>query len=272
MSDHLIGMLWNYDEADILEEILEDAILHVDSLFIADDESTDNSWEIIQSFQKKHPDKVEYTRHKRNPKDKGQRQALLTEIQKRYKPEDTFVQVIESDMMILDTDIRESLKTFAVHDIAMSWHALNAVRDPGTWKEVDTFPNWEIPIKKLMPKAHWMEVMLYTFRPLPKIHFNPDVWRPWPRGFSHYVGDKPVKTANSKSLYTPLLAHYGYRGPTHFYRKFKKMGMGNYHSKYPSWILRSPETVDSTVSFFNGEWNGNNFEMSRGGWKSYRKG
>ncbi len=269
---NLIGMMFNYNEGDILAEVLEDAAKHVDTLFIADDESTDDSWNIIQDFSKRNPDKVEYTRRERNPKDKGQRQALLTEIQKRYKPEDTWVQVIESDIMILDTDIRKALERFAVHDIAMSWIALNAVRDPGTWDEFDTYPNWDLPIKEIMPKAHWMEVMLYTFRPLPGIEFNLDVWRPWPRGFSKYCGNKPVKTSNGKSLETPLLAHYGYRGPTHFYKKFKAMGAGNFHSKYKSWDLRSVESVRDTVSFFNGEWNNNPFDMSRDGWKGYRKG
>lgn len=266
--DHLVGMLWNYNEADILREILEDAKTKVDTLFIADDESNDGSWEIIQDFKRENPNKVEFVRNKRIYRDKGQRQALLTEIKKRYKPEDTWVQIIESDIMILDTDIREALKNHAQHDLALSWQALNAIRDPGTWEEVDTYPNWTRPIKELMPKAHWMEFMLYTFRPLPRVNYNPDVWRPWPQGFGNYTSE-PVKIGR-KYPDSPLLAHYGYRGPTHFYLKFKAMGAGPFHSKYPSWDLRSVEGVNNTVSFFDGLWNSNGFSMSREGWKEYR--
>lgn len=267
--DTIVGMLWNKNEGDILEEILNAALPHVDSLFIADDQSTDNSWKIIQSFASKHQDKVEYIRNKREIKhDKGQRTALLNEIRRRYKPENTWVQIFESDIMILDTNIREAIKKFGVMDFALSWFTLNAVRSPNTWKEVDTYPKWKTPIKEIMPKAHLMEMMLYTFRPLPKLYYSP-LWRPWPHGFSNYSKGNPVKTV-SRDINAPLLAHYGYRGPTHFYQKFKKAGMGDFHSKYKSWDLRTVESVDRTVSFFNGEYNGNkSFEMSRNGWTGW---
>ena len=273
--DNIVGMFWNCNEADILEETLTDAIKHVDSIFIADDGSTDNSWEIIQSFAQKHPDKVEQIRNKRDdPRDKGQRQAMLSEIQRRYKPQDTWVQIMESDIMILDTDIRESLKEWASLDISMAWHLINACRVAGTWKEADTYPNWPISIKDIMPFGHWMEVMTYTFRPMPKLEYNLDTWRPWPQGWTHYIGNQVMENTH-RGLSVPLLTHYGYRGPTHFYEKFKKMGKADgHHSKYKTWDLRSVESVEKTVSFFNGEWTGegSRFPMSRGGWIGWRKG
>lgn len=275
MNNHIVGMLWNKDEGDILAEIIESALTNVDSLFIADDGSTDNSWNIIQDFAKKRKDKIEYIRNKReNPIDKGQRQALLTEIQKRYKGENTWVQIIESDIMILDTNIKEAINSkWASSDLTVSWQTINAGRKPNTWKEVDTYPNWDKSITKIMPYGHWMEVMLYTFRPMPKIRYNLDTWRPWPQGFTAY-SKEPLEERN-RGLDAPLLAHYGFRGPTHFYEKFKKMGKtGKPHSKYPSWDLRNPETIAKTVSFFNGEWNGPGslFPMSRKGWIAWRKG
>ncbi len=266
---NIVGMFWNHNEADIVEETLTEAIKHVDSLFVADDHSTDNSLAIIESFAAKNS-KVEYVRSKRdNPNDKGQRQSLLTEIQRRYKPEDTWVQIIESDIMILDTDIREALNNWAQADVGMSWQTLNAARKANTWGEADTYPNWEKPIKEIMPYAHWMEVMLYTFRPLPKVHYDLDRWRPWPQGLGNY-GFKEVKR---RALDAPLLAHYGYRGPTQFYEKFKRLGKtGGFHPKYKKWDLRSVESVSRTVSFFNGHWNGDVFPMSREGWVAWRKG
>lgn len=277
MSDYIVGMMWNRNEGDILEEIITNALPHIDSLFIADDNSTDSSWEIIKSFAK-HP-KVEYVRNRRDdPRDQGQRQSMLDEIRRRYKPENTLVQIYESDMMILETDIRESFSTHADYGISLSWQVLNAVRLPGTWKEVDTYPNWPENIAKIMGHAHRMEVMTYTFRPLPKLYYNLDTWRPWPQGFSYYiqnartdgVGDVVgVKMNDGKRRYSPLLAHYGYRGPKHFFKKFH-LDKGLKTDKSGTWDLTSIEAIERTVPFFNGGWNGGAHEMSRKGWKKSR--
>jgi glycosyltransferase involved in cell wall biosynthesis len=275
MPDKIVGMMWAKNEGDILEEILTSAVSKVDSLFIADDESDDNSWAIINDFANTHRDKVEYIRNKREKSsDQGQRNSLLIEIRKRYKPENTWVQIIEGDIMLIDTDIKDAIKGYALHDVGMSWQTLNAIRKPGTWKEADTYPKWDKPIKEVMPYFHHLESMLYTFRPLPGLYYNPWMWRPWPQGFSAYIGDKPLfstrKTDNS-----PLLGHFGYRGPTHFYEKFKnhKSNINGFHSKYKSWDLRSIESVGNTVSFFNGQWTGNSpHELTRNGWLQFLEG
>ncbi len=263
--DTIVGMLWNKNEGDILEEIISEALPKVDTLFIADDESTDNSWDIIQSF-KKNP-KVEYMRNKRNdPRDLGQREALLNEIRRRYKPENTWVQVIESDIMIVDTDVREAIKGWVVDDLGVTWQLLNAARKAGTWDE-HVYPNWNGSIKEIMPHAHWVEYMLYTFRPMPDLHYDLDSWRPWPSGFAKYIKNFPLKRGR-KGLQSPLLAHYGYRGPTHFKKKYGNKKF----RKYPSWDLTSVETVEKTVYYFNGVWNGALHNMSREGWIGSRKG
>lgn len=262
MPDKIIGMMWGKNEGDILEEVVLDAIKHVDSIFIADGQSTDGSWEILKSLKSRYPDKIEHIQQESEEQDRAQRDSLLNEIRARYRPEDTWVQLIESDIFILDTDIREVVKN---HEIGVSWQALNAVRKPGTWKGWDTYPNWNCSIREVMPYAHYMETMLYTFRPLPLLSYSHFQWRPWPAGFSNYVGDKPLK---SRATYpeSPLLFHVGYRGPTHFYLKYKHMGPR--HRKYKNWDLTSPETVEKTVAFFNGDWNSGVglVEASRKGW------
>lgn len=262
---NLVGIMWNRNEADILEETILDAITKVDSLFIADDGSTDTSWEIISNLKGRFPDKIEYIQRGRTEHaDQGCRQSLLNVVRERYKAENTWVQIIESDMMILETDIRESLKTHACHDVAMSWLAWNALRLPGTWKEVDTYPNWKAPIKEIMNRAGFMEHMVYTFRPLKQLYYDPDRWRPWPRGFNKEIGFK-------KNLENaPLLLHFGYRGPTHFYMKYKDRPNTFKHS-YPNWDLTSPETVEKTVAYFNGEFNyKKTHPASRAGWRKIR--
>lgn len=263
---HVVGMMWNKNEGDILEETIIAALPRVDSLFIADDGSTDRSWSIIQAMQA-FDSRIEHIQQKPNKNDPAQRQSLLDEIRRRYKPEDTWVQVIESDIMILDTDVRWAIENYAdSHNLAVSWQALNAVRDPGTWSEVDTYPNWGPLITEIMPKAHFMETMTYTFRPLPGLNYQPGRWRPWPSGWTKYSKD-PVMNKGRRPD-SPLLAHYGYRGPTHFYKKYQSMGA--HHKRYLNWKLGSVEEVEKTVAFFNGDWNNprKTIEMSREGWAS----
>jgi glycosyltransferase involved in cell wall biosynthesis len=261
-------MFWNYNEADILPYTLEAAMPHVDSLFIADDESTDASWAIIEAFKLRYPDKIEYVRRERKPGDKGQRQALLNEIRRRYKPEETWVQTIESDIMILDTDVRWAIENKSRHDVGVSWQLLNAIRKE--WpSDIDAYPDWPHPIQLVMPYAHRMEHMLYTFRPLPDLKYDGYMWRPWPSGFGKYVKGQKLKV-DERTEDAPLLAHYGYRGPTHFYQKYKKHG--SHHPRYKDWDLTSVETIKKTVPFFNGKWNRCRWEMSREGWIKWRRG
>lgn len=263
--EHIVGMMWNKNEGDILEEIIDAALPHVDSLFIADDGSSDDSWPYIQSIARRRSDKIEYIRNERNNNVDRQRTPMLDEIRRRYKAESTWVQIIESDIMIVDTDIRTALEEFAVDNIAMTWQLLNAVRLPWTWEGFDTYPKWTAPIKEIMPYCHPMEIMLYTFRPLPKIYYDQRFWRPWPRGFSHY-SDKPIKIRSKKPT-APLLGHYGYRGPTHMWKKNNPTGVNPCMSRNGVWDFSTVETTEKTVPFFNGGWNFSPRKMSRSGWK-----
>ena len=266
---NVVGMFWNRNEGDILEEVITDAIRHVDTLFIADDGSVDRSWDIIQHLHALHPDKIEHIQRAPNPADMAQRNSLLDCIRSRYKAEDTWVQVIESDIFILDTDIRQAIKERSSDDVVVTWTALNGVRDTGTWSEIDTYPDWQgQSIRKILPKAHFMENMHYSWRPFPNLKFQ-GVWRPWPQGMGQYqTKSVPV---NFTPENTPLLFHVGYRGIKHFWQKWQRAGMGPFHSKYKSWDLRTLESVERTVSFFNGEWNSNTFEPSRQGWINRKK-
>jgi glycosyltransferase involved in cell wall biosynthesis len=263
MSDTIVGMMWNRNEADILAQTIADAAGKVDTLFIADDGSTDRSWDIITAA-KGWFDNIEHIQQKPNPSDKGQRQSLLNEIRRRYKPQDAWVQVIESDIMLTDfTNVKEKVQTHVVGDVAMYWVAWNMIRDPGTWYDVDTYPHWDIPLRELLPYAHRMENMLYTFRPLPDLNYRGGPWRPWPKGFAKYL--KNVTKADKYRPLPPVLLHYGHRGPTHFYEKYKNMGAT--HRRYKSWKLGSIKEVELTVPYFNGDWNGKGFVPTREGFR-----
>ena len=266
MGDTVVGMMFSHNEGDILAEILENCLDQVDAWFISSDNSTDNCWDIIQDFQRQHPDKIEYIRnHRDDPRDIGQRQSMLEEIRKRYKPENTWVQALDADMMFLDTDVKQAIKDFAHKDIAVTWLILNAVRKPGTWSEVDTYPLWGASIKEVMPYAHPIENGLYTFRPLHELSYDLDTWKPWPRGFGHYIQGEKVKKKND-GPHIPILAHYGYRGPKHYYRYHE----GQDITKYP-WKTGSLQEVEDTVFYFNGVWNQDLMLMSRESWLEWRK-
>lgn len=265
--DTIVGMMWNLNEADVLEETITAFLPHVDSLFIADDGSNDGSWDIIKSL-KASTSKIEHIQQKPSPKvDKGQRNSLLNEIRRRYKPENTWVQTMESDMTIAPfIDLRDNLSRSTVLDMAMYWRTWNAIRDVGSWYEVDTYPNWNEPVLKLMNKAHRLEDMMYTFRPLPDLFYG-NRWRPWPNGFARYMTG--VIREDRWKPQPPVIVHYGHRGPTHFWEKYKHLG--NFHPRYKNWDLRSVGSVELTVSYFNGDWNGKGFEISREGFRTRHK-
>lgn len=248
-------MMFCLNEADIVEETITEASKKVDQLYVADDGSSDKSWEIIQSCKNRIKN-ITQIQQIPNKKDPGQRQSLLNKVKKRFNPEETWVQIIEADMFLLNNP--KDYLHLAVDDLALTWSTLNAVRLPGTWKGIDTYPNWTKPIREIMPYAHWMEMMLYTFRPMPKLYYT-SIWRPWPRGFSKY-SSKKLKLDRKEAPDSPILLHCGYRGPTHFYHKYKKMGKR--HKKYPNWDLSSLESIERTVPFF-GEWAEKSFEWQK---------
>lgn len=261
---NLVGIMWAKNEGDIIAEVIDDAVRHVDTLMIADDGSTDDTWDIIRDKHMQYPAKIEHVRQRPDVKDKGQRQALLDEVRRRYREDDTWVQVIEGDVLLLDTDVRAEIAKTS--DIALSWQMINAARRPGTWAEADEYPDWSQPMRTLMPLAHRMEVVLYTFRPLAKLAFT-EPWRPWPTGWTNYV-QAPLKK-DERLPTVPLVLHIGYRGPKHFWNKYRRMGSS--HPKYRSWDLTSPQKVEETVSFFNGQWNRRLFSATREGWAQWLK-
>jgi hypothetical protein len=68
---------------------------------------------------------------------------------------------------------------------------------------------------------------------------------------------------------SPILGHYGYRGPTHFFAKYRNMGA--FHKRHTAWMLGSVDEVERTVPFFNGIWNKDMQLLNREGWKRFVK-
>lgn len=260
---NVVGLMWNYNEGDILHFTISKALENVDYLLLADDSSTDNSFEIMRSFSG-HPKVLHVEQVPRNIEKK---QHLLNIVKSKFDYTDTLVQVIESDITILDTDIRTTWDLYNNNNASMSWHLLNAT-DPEGWQNEDgCYPNWTVPVDKKMANGYWVEELShYTFRPLPGVEFVFD-GRPWPRGLARYVSENNMRTYSD----APLLAHWGHRGPSHAYKKYST-GPGSVHRKY-RWKMGSIEECKLTVPFYNGIWNNQKeqFPLSRAGWTAYIK-
>lgn len=258
--DHIVGMMFCKNEADIISTTILDAFRHVDSLFISDDGSTDKSWDIIKYFKQAYPDKIEHIQQKPDPNDQAQRTSLFLEIQKRYKAENTWVQVVEADMILYTSDLRSQIRVANRSDVLVEWDIMNAVRPH--WEGVhEFFPNWPEDIRNIMPKFHRLETLVYTYRPLPGLYFTPE-WRPIPRGFGVYLEMDasyvriPRKQLTVKDV--PLLCHYGYRGPTHSMfkwnnRKNKSAPIISRHGE----DFTSIESLLKTNNYYNGTYNRN---------------
>ena len=241
---------------------------------IADDDSTDNSWDVIQSFEKqleykfRRADKISGSPHAPRVFSK---QHLLEEVRRRFGTKDVWVQIIESDTALLDTDPREAIARWAVDDLSVRWHMVNAVRREWTPEyDLPTVPD-NIPLHEYFNAAYWMEqISSYTFRPLPELVYT-DRGVPWPSGFSHYLSIPHPPLRLPKHPDSPLILHYGFRSPTFYYNKMRDVLNGGCVSKrYPAWDFSSPESVRRTVPFYSGEFNDKHnytFEpVSREGW------
>ena len=219
--DKIIGIMWNHNEGDILEETLTKALPLVDHLLVADDDSDDNSWDIIRS----HSSELAYfNRYSESDKELAkshwQRQHLLNKAVQMFG-RDIWIQVIESDLIAIDTDVREQVETRTnLHGAGIWWCNLEAVRRE--WRpEDEMYPNWDKPIQEVMPWCHILEKAAYTWRPYPDIYF-PERWQPHPCGLDKYGGLDGEWHVRRKHVNetTPLWGHFNVRGRKHFEKKY----------------------------------------------------
>ncbi len=222
MTDPIIGIMWNKNEADILDETITKALPLVDHLLVVDDDSDDSSWDIIRS----HKSELAYVNRysesgQEYSKARWQRQHLLDQAVLMYGT-DIWVQVIESDLIAIGTDIREQVETRNhLHGIGIWWITIEAVRKEWT-PEDEKYPNWNKSIQEVMPWGHILEKAPYTWRPYPDIYFG-ERWSPFPRGLDKYGslgGEWRVRRRHCKED-SPLWGHYNVRGHKHFDHKYR---------------------------------------------------
>jgi glycosyltransferase involved in cell wall biosynthesis len=253
MADKIVGMMFAKNEADVLPFTIAAALPHVHSLFIADDGSVDGSWEIMKYFKHAYPDKVEHVQQKPTKGDQGQRGQMLDLIRARYKAENTWVQTIEADIILGTDNLREIIRIYNKEDVAVDWECINAARRD--WDSVHSlYPHWPDHIQRIMPELHHLEPFkAYTYRPLPKLFFEPH-WRPWPHGFSYYYTPGWKSTRTERLGERPFALHYGYRGPTHLMYKRRLYNLPLVDPKN-GWDYRTVEDLTRTCPYFSGAYN-----------------
>lgn len=272
MADTIVGMMFAKNEVDILPKTIPEAIKLVDSLFIADDGSVDGTWDLIKYFKHAYPDKIEHIQQLPSKRDPAQRNSLLGEIRNRYKPENTWVQMIEADIVLYTNDLHATIANANKNNVNICWHNMNAAR--ADWSDIHSFyPHWPEDISKVMPLFHWIEEFpAYSFRPLPKLEFDSNNWRPWPRGFTNYLTEEQLKRGpRAKMKMPPLTLHYGYRGPTHLWTKWQRNPNKSDRPMIKHGIdYTSLETLTNTFPYFNGKYNRNPHTLSNPveAWKS----
>lgn len=275
MSETIVGVMWCRNEADLLPHTIPAALEKVDCLMIADDDSDDGSWDVIQSFSKR----LEYTVRRAEKMSSTPyngrmfaKQHLLDEVRRRFGTKDVWVQIVESDVSILDTDVREAIRRQSVDDVSVRWHMLNACRRVWTPEyDLPRIPSG-VPLHEYYDACHWMEqISSYTFRPLPEIAYT-DRGVPWPQGFSHYLTNThPHKL--QKRPDSPLLIHYGFRSPTFYSNKMApRVEQGLSRIKNPAHDVSTPESVVRTIPLYNGLLNNSEATfspISRKGWQNW---
>ena len=223
MTDPIIGIMWNKNEADILDETITKALPLVDHLLISDDDSDDHSWDIIRSHKSSlayHARRSEQSEHVEA--DRWQRQHLLDKAVELYG-RNVWIQVIESDLIAIDVNLKEQLDNPAnLHGIGLWWITLEAVRKEWT-PEFEQYPNWDRSIQKIMPDCHILEKAPYTWRPYEGVEFGRK-WNPVPHGLDKHGpmmgGEWRVRRPICKPD-IPLWGHYNIRGRKHFNSKYR---------------------------------------------------
>ena len=222
MTDPIIGIMWNKNEADILDETITKAIPLVDHLLVSDDDSDDRSWDIIRNHRSELAHVARRSESgEKYPKEIWQRQYLLDKAVELYG-RDIWIQVIESDLIAIDVNLREQLDNPEnLCGIGLWWITLEAVRKEWT-TEFEQYPNWDRSIQKIMPYCHILEKAPYTWRPYSGVEFGLK-WNPVPNGLHKHGpvmnGEWRVRRDHCR-IDIPLWGHYNIRGRTHFNKKF----------------------------------------------------
>lgn len=239
MSVKKVGMMCVKDEADLLPLVYPHIINLVDYLYVYDDFSQDNTWELV-----KHADYAI-----RAVDDAGRLDIprpnyhhLLEKIREDFKGEDVWVFITMGDRFFLNKTpsqiVENANNCDAVWGVQVDF--IRPHWDPWTIDNVDD------DIKTVCTYPVPSECCVVAYKLQPHISYLQARY-PWPKG----LGKIQYKEEGlHKNL--PWLAHYGRRGPKQHMWRYNS-GSRPVSLKYKDfWDMSTIESTIRTVPFFNG--------------------
>jgi hypothetical protein len=200
----VIGILRVKDEGDLLPSVLANVADGVDEIFAYEDESVDNTREILQA----HP-KVTYLKTY-DPTFRSEwwkthhLEKMVKQSFPEYRTEEVWVALLAGDLYWLNQSPREAAERAAAkgHDLKTGCAINFSIHHTDTWEGKDTWPKWKPSLRE---SCRWARV----------IEELPVVWKvadytkhkrlPWPRHFKNR--DTGIKAD------MPFLEHQGKRSP-----------------------------------------------------------
>jgi len=237
----IIGMMCVKDEEDLLPEVYPHVKELVDELYVYDDGSIDNTWDIVKDADyaiRKQDDVNRPSIHRPNY------HRLLEKIKERHdiEKDDVWVVITMGDRFFLNKTPRQIVAEASgfqsVEGIQLDF--LRHRLDPWT-EHNDTYPNWTESLRYLCRWVRLDERCIVAYKVTKDCSYRQSKY-PWPKTIG--IPQYEYNSMNKKiSLNMPFLEHQGRRSP--------KAAMWRYASgsrplgrKYQHYDL---STFDSTV-------------------------
>ena len=223
----VVGIMRVKDEADLLQEVLDNVAVGVEEIYAYDDDSSDGTLEILKA----HP-AVTYI-EPFNPafNEEWQKTSALEKKVREtypYKTEEVWVALLAGDLFWLNCNATDAANLA----VSKGCDLQNGIAiDFGRWgwdETTDTWPNWPESLRTL---CQWCSI----------IEELPVVWKvsdytsykrlPWPGGF------KQRNTEKVREM--PFLEHQGKRSPRYHQWKYgsesRQPSRGSKREEYDDW-------------------------------------
>jgi hypothetical protein len=208
------GVLRVKDEADLLQEVLCTVEPHLDGIYAYDDGSSDDTEEILRNNNLA---KVLTKRETNCPNGDWSIRLLYEEIKKdvNYKKEEVWVVLLAGDYFFLNMNPREACK----HASQNGWDsknamAINFLRHPREgWDDVDTWPDWEISLRRLCRWVYFAEFLPIAWRVVDYVKWGR---LPWPKA----LRNRDPSSVDEFDRNVVFLEHQGKRSPRYHQWKY----------------------------------------------------
>jgi hypothetical protein len=239
----IVGMMCVKDEADLLPQVLPHVRGLVDHLYVYEDGSQDNTWDLVKDehYVMRRQDDRARTNHNR-----GNYHHLLEKIKKDFKGEEVWAIITMGDRFYLNKTPRQIVEEAGKFD-AVEGVQLDFLRhrlDPWT-EENDPYPDFS-DIRTLCRWFKFDERCIVAYKVTPELSYR-DAKYPWPRGIKE-VQYKHRAMGGLLSMDMPYLEHQGRRSPKAAIARYQNGS--RVQSKKYNYDLSSYERAVETMACF----------------------